>query len=216
VTDPDKRQAELEAAAKRLGVQFPPKFKAAYLEGVDLPNGSPVGLWEHVELLQWPSEDENDEPPDGVGFPDEGDPDFFCLIQKPDGSLAEVLHYWTHDDQVYEPVLPHLGAKKGEVSAEALKEQSPLYAPPPAPEDIQWEAVLVDVLVERELIEFRPINRPYVTRLLGNARPSGTDEAALKKSARAVVELLEDGDIIEDFFFDDDELFEILQAIASA
>jgi len=83
------------------------------------------------------------------------------------------------------------------------------------PDDIQWEAVLVDILLEQELIEFRPINRPYVTRLLGNARPSAFDEAALKKSAKAVVELLEDADIIEDFFFGDDELYEIIKGMVS-
>lgn len=215
MSDREKRQTELEAAQKRLGVQFPPKFTEAFVAGTDLPNSSPSSLWEKVELLQWPSEDENDEPPAGVGFPEEGDPDFFCLIQKADGALSEVLHYWTHDKQVYEPVLPHLGAEKGSMTRDEVKKLSPLYAPPPMPEDIQWEAILVDVLLEQELIEFRPINRPYVTRLLGNARPSSFDEAALKKSARAVVELLEDADIIEDFFFGDDELYEILQAMVS-
>lgn len=215
MSDREKRQAELETAQKRLEVQFPPKFTEAYVAGTDLPNASPSTLWEQVELLQWPSEDEGDVPPDGVGFPEEGDPDFFCLIQNADGSLSEVLHYWTHEKQVYEPVLPHLGAEKGKMTREEVKKLSPLFAPPPMPDDIQWEAVLVDILLEQELIEFRPINRPYVTRLLGNARPSAFDEAALKKSAKAVVELLEDADIIEDFFFGDDELYEIIKGMVS-
>ncbi|MEM1032360.1 MAG: hypothetical protein AAGN82_18590 [Myxococcota bacterium] len=211
----EQRKADLETVQARLGVTFPPAFTEAYVGGADLPNGSPPRLWDRIELLQWPSEEEDDKPPEGVGFPDEGDPDFYCLVQGRDGKLSEVVHLWTHEKAAYEPMLARLGAEPGTTSPEELRKQSPLFAPAPLPDDIQWEAVLVDVLVERELIEFRPINRPYVTRLLGNARPSDRDEAALRKSARAVVELLEDADIVEDFFFDDAELYEILQAIVS-
>jgi hypothetical protein len=165
--------------------------------------------------LHWAGDDEESEAPDGVGFPEEGDPDFYCLIQNADGSLSEILHLFSFEKQSYDPVLPHLGADPKGVDLEALKRESPLHAPPAMADDVNWEALLLDVLMERELIEFRPINRPYVTRLLGHARPNTYDEAALKKSAKALVELLEDADIIEDFFFGEEELLEIFKALVS-
>jgi hypothetical protein len=201
------KKSDLEAAAERLGVRFPPRFVEKYLSGVEVPEGIPASKWMPVAALVF---NPKGEVPEGVGFPSEGDPDFYCLLADEDGELSEVLHHWNFESRDFEAVEPYLGAKASGASWKPsdLAAQSPMGAKKAEP--VAPPKTLLEVLLERELIEIRPVDQPSMAALLLELEETSS---SAREFAERLVASIEDDVRVREFFFDEDELVELMKKL---
>lgn len=199
------KKSDLEGAATRLGMRFPPRFVEKYLSGVDVPEGIPASTWMPVEALVF---NPKGPVPEGVGFPSEGDPDFYCLLADEDGELSDIIHRWNFETRDFEVVEPYLGAKAegaswkpGELEAKSplfRKEAAPVVAPPMS---------LFETLLERELIEVRPVDHPSMAGLFSELEETSN---SAREFAERLVSTIEDDVRVREFFFDEDELLALM------
>jgi len=133
------RVALLDVAARRLGVVFPTRFAQKWAAGDDVPGGAPPSEWAKIQEL---ARQGDTAAVDGVGFPIDGEPDFYCLIADGTG-LSEVIHYWSHESRVFEAVKPWLAADL---------------------EGASWRM--------RELDELSPLSRRTTTPSMSSAAPA--------------------------------------------
>lgn len=200
------RKSDLESAADRLGVHFPPRFVEQYLAGVDVPEGIPPSRWMPVEALVF---NPKGKIPGGVGFPSEGDPDFYCLLADEDGVLSEIIHIWSFETRGFEVVEPYLGAKAAGATWKPaeLQGQSPLVQKKPPLPVLAPPKSLLETLLERELIEVRPVDRPSLEGLFTELEETSS---APREFAERLVAAIEDDVRVREFFFDEDELMAVL------
>lgn len=201
------RKSDLESAASRLGFRFPARFVEKYLAGVDVPEGIPPSSWMPVEALVF---NPKGAIPAGVGFPSEGDPDFYCLLADEDGELSDIIHLWSFETREFAAVEPYLGAKaEGATWKPAeLQRQSPLEQKKAPPAVMAPPQTLLETLLERELIEVRPVDHPSMEALFAELQETS---GSAREFAERLVAAIEDDVRVREFFFDEDELLAVLE-----
>lgn len=203
------RKSDLEGVAERLGVRFPPRFVEKYLAGVDVPDAVAASSWMPIAALVF---NPKGEIPEGVGFPSEGDPDFYCLVADEDGELSEIIHVWNFETRDFEVVEPFLGAKASGASwkPDELRLQSPLFKPKAAP--LMPEPSLLEALLEAELIEVRRVDQPSMEALFVELEETSNSP---REFAERLISAIEDDVRVREFFFDEDELLALMKKRAA-